>query len=215
MGAFTLIELIAVMAIILILAGLILGIAGHAQHDSAVRRAQAEVKAMESAIEAYKIDNGAYPRDASTTDKLNSSMNFDPLPSGSSGSLYQNSSQYLYQCLSGFDPKNPTSIITKPYMEFTPGQLAVGTGGSATTPTPTSPYMFIVDPFGYSYGYSTIYQAVLDTPSATPDPTKGYNPTFDLWSTAGYSQAAGHGTPSNMAAASPAAAYSMLWVKNW
>ena len=35
----------------------------------------------------------------------------------------------------------------------------------------------ICDPFGNSYGYSTANQA---------DPsTKGYNPTFDLWSTAG------------------------------
>ena len=33
----------------------------------------------------------------------------------------------------------------------------------------------IADPFGYSYGYSTACQA---------SPSKGYNPTFDLWSTA-------------------------------
>ena len=35
----------------------------------------------------------------------------------------------------------------------------------------------IQDPFGNSYGYST---AIRQRPSNT---TKGYNPTFDLWST--------------------------------
>ena len=44
---------------------------------------------------------------------------------------------------------------------------------------------FIRDPFGNSYGYSTANQA---------DPANGYNPTFDLWSTAGLTAAPG-GTP--------------------
>ena len=213
--AFTLIELIAVMAIILILAGLILGIAGHAQHDSSVRRAQTEIKAMETAIEAYKTDNGVYPRDTpvtGSTDMLNPLVDFDP----GSGNKYKAASEFLYKCLSGYDPHNPTTILTKPYINFTPNQLAVASdGGGVANPTPTSPYMYIVDPFGYSYGYSTVYQMVMDSPGATPDPSEGYNPTFDLWSTAGYSAAAGHGTPSGMATTSAPAAYSSLWVKNW
>src|SRR6266436_5753496 len=36
----------------------------------------------------------------------------------------------------------------------------------------------IRDPFGYSYGYSTVK-------SSNPSGTDGYNPTFDLWSTSG------------------------------
>jgi len=55
----------------------------------------------------------------------------------------------------------------------------------------------ISDPFGNSYGYSTANQA---------DPTQGYNPTFDLWSTAGVAPSP---TPS------PPAAQQDFWIKNW
>jgi hypothetical protein len=51
----------------------------------------------------------------------------------------------------------------------------------------------IRDPFGNSYGYSTAQQA---------NPSQGFNPTFDLWSTAGTSNAAD-------------AAYEKSWIKNW
>ena len=80
--------------------------------------------------------------------------------------------------------------------------------------------MYIQDPFGNPYGYSTAYQAAKDaadnsgTPGATPAPDQGYNPTFDLWSTAGYSPN-GRTTPTNSGNASPAAIYSNIWVKNW
>ena len=221
--AFTLIELIAVMAIILILAGLILGIAGHAQQESSLRRAETEIKGMESAIEAYKIDNGNYPR-SMATDSLNPYVDFDAAPNSGSGTRYQASSEYLYQCLSGNIPANGSTAATttKPYFDFKPNQLAVATdGGGITTPTATSPYMYVMDPFGYCYGYSTAYQNAVDTasagsnPGATPAPNLGYNPTFDLWSTAGYSLTGGHGTPSKMATAPTPAVYSSLWVKNW
>jgi hypothetical protein len=52
-------------------------------------------------------------------------------------------------------------------MEFKPAMLQSSGGGKKT---------LIIDPFGNPYGYSTIY---LD------DPACGYNPTYDLWSTAG------------------------------
>jgi hypothetical protein len=60
------------------------------------------------------------------------------------------------------------------------------------------PVQYIQDPFGNSYGYSTIQAATLNT-------TKGYNPTFDLWSTAGLTTTA---TP-------PPAADQLQWIKNW
>ena len=53
-------------------------------------------------------------------------------------------------------------------MVFNPKML-LPAGGAGTVTA-------ISDPFGNSYGYSTANQA---------DPTKGYNPTFDLWSTSG------------------------------
>ena len=44
----------------------------------------------------------------------------------------------------------------------------------------TQPVQYIQDPFGNSYGYSTVQSGDAQT-------TLGYNPTFDLWSTAGLS----------------------------
>lgn len=58
---FTLIELLVVIAIIAILASLVLSTAGFIQKKAARARAEAEIKALESALESYKADNGDYP----------------------------------------------------------------------------------------------------------------------------------------------------------
>jgi len=60
-GGFTLIELMVVIVIIAILAGIVIGTAGYAQRKAANNRAKAEIAAMEAALEAYKLDTGAYP----------------------------------------------------------------------------------------------------------------------------------------------------------
>jgi general secretion pathway protein G len=66
-AGFTLIELLVVIAIIAILAGLILSTAGGIQKMAARNRAEAEVKALEAALESYKADNGDYPLSADYT----------------------------------------------------------------------------------------------------------------------------------------------------
>ena len=68
-NGFTLIEMLVVIVIIMILAGIVIGAAKYAQTKAATSRAQAEIAAMETALESYKSDNGAYPR--STTTRLN------------------------------------------------------------------------------------------------------------------------------------------------
>src|SRR6185437_11689408 len=60
--AFTLIELIVVIGIIIVLAGLVLSTAGYARKKGARARAETEIAAMSAAIENYKADNGIYPR---------------------------------------------------------------------------------------------------------------------------------------------------------
>jgi general secretion pathway protein G len=60
-GAFSLIELLVVVAIIAILAGLVLQTAGYVQRRGATARAEAEIKALEAALESYKADFGTYP----------------------------------------------------------------------------------------------------------------------------------------------------------
>jgi general secretion pathway protein G len=187
-AAFTLIELLVVIAIIIVLAGLILSTMGYVRKKGARSRAETEIAAMSAACESYKSDNGIYPRDNATnqyTDTLNARQNFDPMQT-----VYQNASFYLYTQLSG-DSSGNRSPTGKSYMAFKPNML-LPPGGSGTV-------IAISDPFGNSYGYSTANQADPITP-------KGYNPTFDLWSTAGVAPSP---TPT------PPSTLQNLWIKNW
>jgi prepilin-type N-terminal cleavage/methylation domain-containing protein len=59
--AFTIIELMVVITIISILAGLVLSTAGYVQRKGAASRATGEIAAMAAALENYKADNGDYP----------------------------------------------------------------------------------------------------------------------------------------------------------
>ena len=211
-AAFTLIELLTVIAIILVLAALLLNVAGHAQYKSALARATSEIQQISTGLENYKIDNGTYPRSADT-DKLNAQTNFDP----TSAPSYTPAGSYLFQELSGihFPVTNPPS---KAYITFLPSQLNIG----SAAPVQGTP-VWIVDPFGLPYGYSTVQIATAETASASPTPantpdlsTAGYNPTFDLWSTAGYvtGTSGGKSYPTNITATSTPG-YSSLWIKNW
>jgi type II secretory pathway pseudopilin PulG len=204
---FTLIELVVVFGLILILTGLVLSTVGFARKKGARARAESEIAAMSAALESYKSDNGAYPRDATngTTDNLaaltdpnySSENPPDPKPSPTPGydasqSSYQNASFFLYALLSGNPSGDRSTFTGHIYFQFKPNMLSPP-GGSGTVTA-------IRDPFGNSYGYSTAYQAWVDGGSSGPQ--KGYNPTFDLWSTAGTSNAAD-------------AAYEKAWIKNW
>src|SRR5205823_12520644 len=106
---------------------------------------------------------GIYPRDAATTDVLNSKVSGNP-------SAYQGASLYLYNALFGATAGSRTpNTGARSYFVFKPNMLFPA--------DQTQNVQYVQDPFGNSYGYSTIQ-------AATQDTTKGYNPTFDLWSTA-------------------------------
>ena len=176
-GAFTLIELLVVIAIIIVLAGLILSTMGYVQKKGARSRAETEIAAMSAACESYKADNGIYPRDATTTDTLDARAAIDM-------AKYQAASQYLYGQLSGNTNYDRSTVSQKSYFSFKSNMLDPA--------DQTQSVQDIRDPFGNSYGYSTIQ-------AATGDSTKGYNPTFDLWSTAGQTSGSD----------------STQWIKNW
>ena len=65
-NAFTLIELILVVGIIIVLAGLVLSTVGYARKKGARARAETEIAAMSAACENYKADNGVYPSNSDT-----------------------------------------------------------------------------------------------------------------------------------------------------
>jgi len=200
-NAFTLIELIVVVGIIIVLAGLVLSTVGYARKKSARARAETEIAAMSAAIENYKSDNGIYPRGpasaitigtttipANATDSLDAKTRGNP--ADTTDPTYGATSLYLYTLLSG-DSTGIRSPTGKSYMAFKP-QMLLPAGGTGTVTA-------IADPFGNSYGYSTAQ-------AANPGGTTGYNPTFDLWSTAGLTTNP-PGTPPDP--------ITPQWIKNW
>ena len=167
---FTVVEILVVMTIILVLAGLVLATSSYVHNKGARSRAEAEIAAMSAALENYKADNGVYPVDVS----VDARMSLDP-------NAYATASLNLYKAISGDADNDANRSAEKTsYFAFKPNQLAPSDQSQKVT--------FIKDPFGNSYGYSTIYQT---------NSTKGYNPTFDLWSTAGSTTSAAG------------------WAKNW
>jgi type II secretory pathway pseudopilin PulG len=194
-GAFTLIELIVVIAIIIILAGLILSTVGYVQKKGARSRAETEIAAMSAACESYKADNGIYPLGQSTSVPPSGSPSYTVATSGtndldarvdtdSTQKIYQDACRYLYEQLSGdVNLDLAADAGKKIYFTFKESMLATIKDVNGTTVG----LSHIKDPFGNSYGYSTANQAA---------PANGYNPTFDLWSTA-------NSTDQNQ------------WIKNW
>jgi prepilin-type N-terminal cleavage/methylation domain-containing protein len=193
---FTLIELLIVIAVIVVLAGLILSTFGYVQKKGARARVETEIAAMSAACESYKADNGIYPRDTTKTDTLNARFDSDPSVTPFPN-VYQNASQFLYGELSGDRDFNnvidAAEQANRAYFTFKPQML----DGPKDTNGNLTAVSYIRDPFGNSYGYSTANQA---------DPTKGYNPTFDLWSSAGIAPLP---TPT------PPATQQDRWIKNW
>ena len=58
---FTLVELMAVVIIIIILVGLMVFGASYANRKASTEHTAAEIKTLESALEAYRLDIGTYP----------------------------------------------------------------------------------------------------------------------------------------------------------
>jgi type II secretory pathway pseudopilin PulG len=184
--AFTVVELLVVMAIIIILAGLILATSGYVQKKGARSRAEAEIAAISAALENYKADNGIYPRSADT-DTLDARIHFNSDPQ-SGTTEYRQASTYLFTQLSGLKADQTAIAGAKSYFTFKPQLMGGTTNGSGTI-------TYLRDPFGNSYGYSTAGAKYAETSPPPPSPA-GYNPTFDLWSTAKETN-------------------SVQWIKNW
>ncbi len=208
-SAFTLLEMLTVLAIIVVLAGIVLGIAGHVQKGSAIARAKGEIAMLESACESYKADKGSYPRDVpvtgtSVTDTISPKQNF--IPTTDAGGAYAKSSLFLYKELSGDKTKGGTEG-TQPdgvtddgeqrYLkELDPRILGAKKDASTKAITQVN---YLQDPFGFPYAYSTAaaaaesdFQKKIKLGQTATRPTGnlllGFNTgKFDLWSTGGSS----------------------------
>lgn len=191
--AFTLIELLTVIAIIAVLMSLIISVAGMVQTKASRDRASAEIAALSTAMESYKADNGIYPQTAETDVLVAKGTS----KSNSATSPQAKASLALYTALSGDDDGNFQRTGDEKqnpvYFEFETKKGMMSLTGSAGSTSVKG----LTDPWGDFYGYSTAYAAGLQ--KDPPDnPLKGYNPTFDLWSYAN----AGDSNEEK-------------WVKNW
>src|SRR5881398_167563 len=94
-NAFTLIELVVVVGLILVLTGLVLSTVGYARKKGDRARAETEIAAMSAACESYKADNGVYARSAGSTgtDGLD--------PTTANIAAYDTPSRYMYGEISG------------------------------------------------------------------------------------------------------------------
>jgi prepilin-type N-terminal cleavage/methylation domain-containing protein len=135
-AAFTLIEILAVITIIGILAGLTLGAAGAVRRHGATSTAKAEVAALQAACDRYFADNNLYP----TTNSM-------PDPSSSyapTASIYTGAGKLLFTNLFGGNQYN-VAPSAKRYFEPKPAMVS-----STNTANP-----YLQDPWGYAYGYNS------------------------------------------------------------
>jgi prepilin-type N-terminal cleavage/methylation domain-containing protein len=136
-AAFTLIELLAVITVIGILAGLTLGAAGAVRRHGATSTAKAEVAALQAACDRYYADYNSYP--TTTNSMPDPSSGYSP-----SASTYTTAGQVLFTNLFGGNQYN-VAPSAKRYFEPKPSMV-----NSTNTANP-----YLIDPWGYAYGYNS------------------------------------------------------------
>lgn len=132
--SFTLVELMAVVAIIGILAGLVLGGAGVVRQRAARGQAKAEIAAVEAGLARYQMDFGAYPVPSNNISISGNSYAANP-------STYTSAGQTLFTNLWGAATYATTTGGGKQYLNVKPSMVN------------TSGVNYFIDPWGYAYGY--------------------------------------------------------------
>ena len=130
-SAFTLVETLTVLLIIALLTALITGVVGYVNRKADGDRARVEISSLESAIEWYKLDTGAYPTSGAVRALL-------PLAE------MTNSWMLYSQLTSG----------PKKYYNFRPSQLL---GPPIIVGTVTNNVTVILDPWNRPYNYYCRY----------------------------------------------------------
>ena len=167
--AFTLIELMAVITIIVILAGLVVGGLGFVTERQAKSKALLQIQLLSKAIEEYKLDMGRYPGNTENT------------PIAGTGVTTQLYTELFYE---GYDYNK----------QSTPPATWEKTVSGNKVPKATRIYLSDLDPTTSKQGWVTPVSppAVPPTTARIDDPwgneyryrkgTNAQNPDFDLWS---------------------------------
>jgi prepilin-type N-terminal cleavage/methylation domain-containing protein len=126
-SGFTLLEMLLVMSVIVALGALVINASSGAQQLALRRKAEAEVRALETAVEQYRHDNGQVPQINSTEGS--------PFSEPNAGSAsYATAAQFLFDALVPIDGK-----------AYMPNRVN----------DPNSTREMILDPWGKPYGYNS------------------------------------------------------------
>jgi prepilin-type N-terminal cleavage/methylation domain-containing protein len=162
-AAFTLIELMAVITIIVILAGIVVGGMGYVNEKQAREKAKIQIALLSKALEEYKLDNGTYPLTSNFADS--GTVSTTPILFKA---LYWDSDN------DGAGPPGDTD--QKIYLpELDPVNSKQG-----WTTAPAGSNTKITDPWGQEYRYRTAFRS--GTGGVLTPNANAQNPDFDLWS---------------------------------
>jgi len=128
--AFTLIELILTIGVIMVLAALVLSTVSYARKKVARTRAATEIAAMSAALESYNADNAVYPAYSGTT-----------------------GAHALYQGLSGDGNDAIGGTTASTGTPASSGRSYMPLKSNMLTPNPPDPSTRVIDPFGNDYNY--------------------------------------------------------------
>lgn len=161
-SGFTLIEMLAVITIIVILAGMVVGGMGFVNQRQASEKAKTQIALLSKALEDYKLDNGAYPPTVSGDGTKNTDILFN--------ALYWDTDDDGQAAVDGqgnrLDEDQPTYLN-----ELDP--LTNKQGWTSGTPGPRTK---IMDPWGQEYRYRSAFNQSGGANETTQ------NPDFDIWS---------------------------------
>jgi prepilin-type N-terminal cleavage/methylation domain-containing protein len=183
-AAFTLIELMAVITIIVILAGLVVGGMAFVSDRQNKEKARVQLALISKALEEYKLDIGVYPPTGNITTAT--------APKGTKNSdealyetLFYEGYEYTEKSNSGAAPDKWTKTedgvkiakATKIYLpELDPTSSKQGWVDPVKSPSPPPESTAVRDPWGNQYCYRSATTASGESNEATQ------NPDFDLWS---------------------------------
>jgi prepilin-type N-terminal cleavage/methylation domain-containing protein len=175
-AGFTLIELMAVITIIVILAGLVVGGLGYVSEKQAKEKARVQLALLSKGLEAYKLDMGVYPVGANTAGTGNTAASlYVPLfyEGYDYGKQTTPPATWTKKVGTVDIPKSTTIYIADLNPTTTKqGWVDLVTAAGAVPPATTT----IKDPWGAEYRYRSGLDASGKANTATQ------NPDFDLWS---------------------------------